>query len=152
VNPTDISSEAIVHILIVIKRFFESRGRETQEEEGSGDGPKGTGALDSRVVNWLLVRLCRSSMKYTLYEIVEIIGCGEFLSIMHLDLKTLVIEKVKCVRSKACSLDDLRSILNFLPLLEFESIAYIMEDFLFRAHPRDILGLTQLIERESMSA
>lgn len=27
-----------------------------------------------------------------------------------------------------------------------------MEDFLFRAHPKDILELTRLIERESVSA
>lgn len=39
----------------------------------------------------------------------------------------------------------------FLPLLEFQSISYILEHFLARAHPKDIFQLTKLFERESMS-
>lgn len=35
--------------------------------------------------------------------------------------------------------------------MEYESIAYILEHFLNRAHPKDILQLTQLFEAESMS-
>ncbi|MCB0369660.1 MAG: hypothetical protein KDD45_09500 [Bdellovibrionales bacterium] len=83
---------------------------------------------------------------------VQIISCGNFLSTIKVDLKSLVLEKIKNVRSKDCSLEDLKEILNFLPLIEFESISYILSDFIFRAHPKDILELTQLIERESMSA
>ena len=58
-------------------------------------------------------------MKYTLNELVKIIECQHFLSAIKLDLKSLVIEKVKDVRSKTCSKDDLKLILEYLPLLEF---------------------------------
>jgi hypothetical protein len=58
---------------------------------------------------------------------------------------------VKDVRHKDCSQDDLRELFLFLPLMEYESIAYILEHFLNRAHPKDILQLTQLFEAESMS-
>lgn len=78
-------------------------------------------------------------MKYNLNELVKIIECSHFLAIIKLDLKGFIIEKVKDVRSKICSKDDLREILEFLPLIEFESISYILEDFLTRAHPKDIL-------------
>ena len=84
-------------------------------------------------------------MRYNLNELVKIIDCSHFLSVIHLDLKSLIIEKVKNVRSKVCSLADVRSILNFLPLLEFESISYILKDFLYRAHPKEIIQLTELI-------
>jgi len=90
-------------------------------------------------------------MKYTVNELLKIIECKEFLTYFRIDIRTLVLEKIKDVRSKSCSLEDLRSILLFLPLLEYESISYILEDFLMKAHPKDILSLTQLFERESMS-
>lgn len=63
---------------------------------------------------------------------------------MKIDIKSLVIDKIKDVREKYCSLDDLKDIFMFLPLMEFESISYILEYFLSRAHPKDILQLTQL--------
>lgn len=63
---------------------------------------------------------------------------------MKIDMKSLVIEKIKDVRSKECSLHDLEEMFMFLPLLEFQSIAYILEHFLSRAHPKDILILTKL--------
>lgn len=41
--------------------------------------------------------------------------------------------------------------LYFLPLIQFQSISYILEHFLTRAPPTEILELTQLFGRESMS-
>ena len=55
------------------------------------------------------------------------------------------------MRQKDCSLTDLRELFLFLPLIDYESISYILEHFLSRAHPKDILQLTQHFEMESMS-
>lgn len=90
-------------------------------------------------------------MKYTLNELLKIIECRDILSALRVDIKSLILEKVKDVRSKDCSLSDLKDIFHFLPLIEYESISYILDHFLAKAHPKDILHLTQLFERESMS-
>jgi hypothetical protein len=45
---------------------------------------------------------------------------------MKIDIRSLVLEKIKDVREKSCSLDDLKDIFMFLPLMEFESISYIL--------------------------
>ena len=88
-NPTDINSEAIVYILMILKRTFESKG--SQDEEISSTDRKRTGAIDQRVLNWLIVKLCKPKMKYNLNELAKIIECSHFLSVIHLDLKSLII-------------------------------------------------------------
>ena len=46
-----------------------------------------------------------------------IIECRDILSALKVDVRSLVIEKIKDVRYKDCSLNDLKDILLFLPLL-----------------------------------
>jgi hypothetical protein len=65
-------------------------------------------------------------MKYTLNELLKIVECRDILSSMRVDIKSLILEKIKDVRSKDCSLADLKDIFHFLPLMEYESISYIL--------------------------
>jgi hypothetical protein len=65
-------------------------------------------------------------MKYTLNELLKIVECRDILSSMRVDIKSLILEKIKDVRSKECSLLDLKDIFHFLPLMEYESISYIL--------------------------
>lgn len=97
----------------MLKRAFEDRDEEGKEGESSTKSydRKYDRAIDQRVLNWLIIRLCKPKMKYTLNELVQIIECRHFLSTIKLDLKSLVIEKVQDVRSKICSKDDLQAIL-----------------------------------------
>lgn len=103
------------------------------------------------MLSWLAVRLCQPKMKYTVNELLKIVECRHILGALRVDIRALVLEKVKDVRQKDCSLADLRELFLFLPLIEYESISYILDHFLSRAHPKDILQLTQLFEMESMS-
>ena len=155
VNPTELSSEAIIQVLIVLKRSLtpsQEKKDEKDEEGEEGTEKKETRkAVDMRVLSWLAVKLCTSSMRYTVNELLKVIECRQLLEALKIDIKSLVLEKLKDVRDTACTLEDIKDILYFLPLLEFERIGYILEDFLDRAHPKDILELTRLIERESVS-
>jgi hypothetical protein len=90
-------------------------------------------------------------MKYSVNELLKIVECRHILSALRVDIRALVLEKVKDVRHKDCSLADLKDLFLFLPLIDYESISYILDHFLSRAHPKDILHLTQLFEMESMS-
>ena len=56
---------------MVLKRTFELGGSQN-EEVSSTDRPR-TGAIDQRVLNWLIVKLCKPQMKYTLNELTKII-------------------------------------------------------------------------------
>ncbi len=103
------------------------------------------------MLSWLAVRLCQPKMKYSVNELLKIVECRHILGALRVDIRALVLEKVKEVRQKDCSLADLRELFLFLPLIEYESISYILDHFLSRAHPKDILQLTQLFEMESMS-
>ncbi len=65
-------------------------------------------------------------MKYTVNELLKIIECRHILGAMRVDLRALILEKVKDVRQKDCSMAELRELLLFLPLMEYESIAYLL--------------------------
>lgn len=58
-------------------------------------------------------------MQYTVNELIKIIECRHILAALRVDIKGLVLEKVKNVRTKECSLADLRDLFYFLPLIEF---------------------------------
>jgi hypothetical protein len=56
-------------------------------------------------------------MKYTINELLMVIECRDILSAMKVDIRSLILEKIKDVRQKDSSLNDLKDILLFLPLL-----------------------------------
>ena len=117
-------------MLIVLKRSL------IQEDEKEGRERR---AVDGRVLSWLAVKLCKPSMDYTLNELMKIVECRQLLSVLKIDIRGLVLEKLGHVRHKHCSLQDIKDVLYFLPLLEFQKINYLMEAFLKQAHPKDIL-------------
>jgi hypothetical protein len=63
------------------------------------------------------MKLCQPKMKYTINELLMVIECRDILSAMKVDIRSLILEKIKDVRQKDSSLNDLKDILLFLPLL-----------------------------------
>lgn len=61
VNPTEITSEAIIQLLTVLRRMLTKSAKEG-EEERQAEERRG---VDGRVLSWLAVRLCQPKMKFT---------------------------------------------------------------------------------------
>jgi uncharacterized protein Smg (DUF494 family) len=55
-------------------------------------------------------------MQYTLAELIKIIECFDLFKFAKIDLQNLIIEKIKNLKNYEATLEDLKVIMNFLPI------------------------------------
>lgn len=72
--------------------------------------------IDTNVLKWLVMRLCKENMQYTIAELLEIINTEDFLFFARVNLDELILSKVKNLRNPEVSLKDLKRLLLFLPV------------------------------------
>lgn len=87
------------------------------------------------VLKWLVVRLCKDEMRYTIAELLEIVASEDFLRFARVNLDELIVEKLKWLRSQDVTLKDLRKLMLFLPPSKFSVLKPILMNFLAKSHP-----------------
>ena len=91
--------------------------------------------IDINVLKWLVMRLCKDEMRYTISELLEIIASQDFLKFARINLDELIVEKLKWLRSPDVSLKDLKKLMLFLPTNKFTVLKPILLNFLNKSHP-----------------
>ena len=135
----------MVYFLIVLARAYKNPKSVSSEKDYDR---KEEVYLDPRVTKWLLLRLVKLEMKYTIREILQIIGCAEFLEKhSQLQIKGFVLEKRKCLRSLECSYAELEKMMFYVPLEQFSIFVPILKYFLVRNHPSEVYRMVQLMDK-----
>ena len=91
--------------------------------------------IDVNVLKWLVVRLCKDEMSYTIAELLEIIASEDFLKFARVNLDELIVEKLKWLRSADVTLEDLKKLMLFLPTNKFSVLKPILLNFMSKSHP-----------------
>jgi len=65
-------------------------------------------------------------------------------------LNDFIADKMKNLRETHASFADIEMFLKIIPTIKYDILNPILQDFLHRNHPREILSLVKLIEKNKL--